>query len=168
MWPKLALGARETDFVFQEATGDYLLVELERANYRLFLKDGHPSRELNHARGQITDWKRYLEDNVSTVQRELSLTGISTNPKSLIVIGRSQSLSPEDRRKLVTIENESPKTKIMTYDDVLENAKAIVENLHGADIARCARDAAALCPVLAPTRRWRVGCARGAAHLAPR
>jgi hypothetical protein len=131
MWPKLALGAQVTDFVFQEAIGDYLLVELERATYRLFLRHGHPSRELNHARGQITDWKRYLEDNLSTVQRELGLTAISTNPKSLIVIGRSQSLTPEDRRKLVTIENESPKTKIMTYDDVLENAKAIVENLLG-------------------------------------
>jgi hypothetical protein len=131
MWPKLALGARETDFVFQEAIGDYLLVELERATYRLFLKDGHPSRELNHARGQIIDWKRYLEDNVSTVQRELGLTGISINPKSLIVIGRSHSLTSQDRRKLVTLENESPKTKIMTYDDVLENAKAIIENLLG-------------------------------------
>jgi hypothetical protein len=131
MWPKLALGARETDFIFQEAVGDYLLVELERATYRLFLKDGHPSRELNHARGQITDWKRYLEDNLSTVQRELGLIGISTNPKSLIVIGRSLSLTREDRRKLVTIENESPKTKIMTYDDVLENAKAVAENLLG-------------------------------------
>jgi hypothetical protein len=131
MWPKLALGARETDFVFQEAIGDYLLVELERATYRLFLKDGHPSRELNHAHGQITDWKRYLEDNLSTVQRELGLKGISTNPKSLIVIGRSRSLTHEDRRKLITIENESPKTKIMTYDDVLENAKAVAENLRG-------------------------------------
>jgi hypothetical protein len=40
-------------------------------------------------------------------------------------------LTPQDRRKLVTIENESPKTKIMTYDDVLENAKAIIENLLG-------------------------------------
>jgi hypothetical protein len=131
MWPKLPLGAHKTDFVFQEAIGDYVLVELERATYRLFLKDGHPSHELNHARGQITDWKRYLEDNLSTVQRELGLTGISTNPKSLIVIGRSQSLTSQDRRKLVTIENESPKTKIMTYDDVLENARAIIENLLG-------------------------------------
>jgi hypothetical protein len=130
-WPKLALGARKTDFVFREAAGDYLLVELEKSTHSLFLKDGHASRELNHARGQITDWKRYIEDNLSTVQRELGLTGISTNPNSLIVIGRSQSLTNENRRKLTTIENETQKTKIMTYDDVLENAKAVVENLLG-------------------------------------
>jgi len=131
IWPKLALGAQKTDFVFQELTGDYLLVELERSTLPLFLKNGDPSSELNHARSQIIDWKRYLEDNLSTVQRELGLSGISSNPKGLIVIGRSELLTPENRRKLSTIENESPKLKIMTYDDVYDNAKAIIENLLG-------------------------------------
>jgi hypothetical protein len=131
MWPKLPLGARETDFVFRQASGDYLLVELERSTLSLFRKDGHASAHLNHAHGQVVDWKRYLEDNLSTVQRELGLTGISSNPQSLIVIGRSQSLSSANRRKLVTIENESPKLKIMTYDDVYDNTTALVENLLG-------------------------------------
>ena len=79
----------------------------------------------------MVDWKRYIEDNLSTVQRELGLTGISSNPKSLIVIGRSNSITPENKRKLITLENESPKTKIMTYDDVLDNVKAVIENLLG-------------------------------------
>ena len=70
-------------------------------------------------------------NNLNTVQQELGLKDISTNPSSLIVIGRSQSLSSTDRRQLTTIENESPKLKIMTYDDVYENAKAVVENLLG-------------------------------------
>ena len=130
-WPKLPLGAQVTDFVFQEAARDYLLVELERSTHRLFGKNGHPLSQLNHAIDQVTDWRRYLEDNLSTVQRELDLLGISSNPKSLIVIGRSRSLNPENRRKLITIENGSPKLKIMTYDDVYENAKAVVENLLG-------------------------------------
>ena len=131
VWPKLTLGARKTDFVFLEAAGDYLLVELERSTLKLFLADGHQSHQLTHARDQILDWKRYLEDNLATVQRELGVEGISTNPNSLIVMGRSQSLTSKDRRQLTTIENESPKLKIMTYDDVYENAKAVVENLLG-------------------------------------
>src|SRR5260370_22170563 len=126
-WSKLPLGARVTDFVFQEAAGDYVLVELEKSTHRLFLADGHLSSELNHACGQITDWKRYLEDNLPTVQRELGLTGISLNPKGLVVIGRSASLKSENRRKLVTLENERPKLKIITYDDVYDTAKAVVE-----------------------------------------
>ena len=131
MWPKLSLGSYTTDFVFQEAAGDYLLVELERPDHRLFIKNGDASSKLNHAKGQILDWKRYIEDNLSTVKNELGLAGISTNPNSLIVIGRSHSLFPENIRKLVSIENQCPKVKIMTYDDVYENSKAVIENLLG-------------------------------------
>jgi hypothetical protein len=131
LWPKVPLGACVTDFIFQEAAGDYTLVEIERSTYHLFIQDGDTSRHLNHARNQVQDWKRYLEDNLSTVQRELGLAEISANPKSLIIIGRSNQMSPENRRKLVTIENESPKVKILTYDDVYANAKAVMENLLG-------------------------------------
>jgi len=129
--PKLQIGARVTDFVFQEATGDYLLVELEKPTDPLFIRTGDTSRELNHAKNQISDWRRYIEDNLSTVQRELGLPGISSNPKGLIVIGRTQSLSEGNKRKLATLENESPRTKVMTYDDVFTNAKVLIENLLG-------------------------------------
>ncbi len=131
MWPKLPLGATITDFVFRDATHEYLLVELERSTLPLFRQDGHPTADLTHAQGQIVDWKRYLEDNLQTVQRELGLTGISTNPNGLLVIGRSSSLLPRDRRKLQTMMNESPKLRIMTYDDVYDNARAVLENLLG-------------------------------------
>jgi hypothetical protein len=75
--------------------------------------------------------KRYLAENVGTVQRELGLTGISTNPRALVVVGRSSSLTEGNRRKLTAIENDRPKLKIMTYDDLLANAKATYENILG-------------------------------------
>ena len=131
MWPKLALGAKITDFVFRNASNDYVLVELERSTLKLFKQDGHPSASLTHAQSQIADWYRYLEDNLQTVQRELGLHGITPSPNGLLVIGRSHSLLPENRRKLQTMMNVSPKLKIMTYDDVYENAKAVLENLLG-------------------------------------
>jgi Domain of unknown function (DUF4263) len=131
MWPKLPFGSKISDFVFRDASLDYLLVELEKSTHTLFRNDGHPKDELNVARGQITDWKRYLEDNLRTVQDELGLSGISANPRSLVVIGRSSTLSPDNRRKLRAMENEQPKLRIMTYDDVYENAKAVIENLLG-------------------------------------
>lgn len=129
--PKVALGPHVTDFIFREATGGYLLVELERSTQPLFVQKGDTSAILNHARNQIVDWRRYIEDNLDTVQREVDLPGISANPAGLVVIGRSSSLSTQNRRKLVSMENESPKTRIMTYDDVYENAKAIASNLLG-------------------------------------
>jgi hypothetical protein len=129
--PKLQIGKKVTDFVFQDAVGDYILVELEPSTDPLFIKNGDTSSQLNHATNQILDWRRYIEDNLNTVQKELDLPGISSHPRGLIVIGRSSSLNIETRRKLVAIENESPKTKIMTYDDVFDNAKEIIDNLLG-------------------------------------
>ena len=131
MWPKLPLGATVTDFVFRDANQDYILVELERSTLPLFRQDGHATADLTHAHGQIIDWKRYLEDNLATVQRELGLDGITPNPSGLLVIGRSQSLTPKDRRKLQTMASESPKLRVMTYDDVYESTKAVFENLLG-------------------------------------
>ena len=131
IWPKLPLGATITDFVFRDANQEYILVELERSTLQLFRQDGHATADLTHAHGQILDWKRYLEDNLATVQRELGLVGITPNPNGMIVIGRSQSLLPRDRRKLQTMASESPKLRVMTYDDVYENAKAVFENLLG-------------------------------------
>ncbi|HOO90533.1 MAG TPA: DUF4263 domain-containing protein [Syntrophales bacterium] len=131
MWPKLPLEATITDFVFCDASREYILVELERSTLTLFRKDGHATADLTHAQGQILDWKRYIEDNLSTVQRELGLVDITPNPNGLIVIGRSKSLLPRDRRKIKTMASESPKLRIMTYDDVYANAKAVFENLLG-------------------------------------
>jgi hypothetical protein len=131
MWSKLPFGSTITDFVFRDATNDYLLVELERSTLPLFRRDGHASADLTHAQGQITDWKRYIEDNLPTVQRELGLSAITSNPRGLVVIGRSNALTPENRRKLQAMQNELPKLSILTYDDVYENAKAVIENLLG-------------------------------------
>lgn len=131
IWPKLAIGAHVTDFVFKEVLGDYLLVELEKSTDPLFLKNGDRSKELKHAQDQISEWKRYIADNLSTVRTELNLTDISSNPRSLIVIGRLKYLNATNRRILQTIENDSPKNRIITYDDLYENTKAIIENLLG-------------------------------------
>ena len=131
IWPKLDIGPYETDFVFQEASGDYLLVELEKSIDPLFIRSGDRSNKLKHAQDQITNWKRYITDNLSTVRQELKLTNISSNPRSLLIIGRSEGLSAENRQHLQILENDSPKNKIMTYDDLYENTKAIIENLFG-------------------------------------
>jgi hypothetical protein len=131
MWSKLALGKRATDFVFREPSGDYLLVELEQALHPLFRDDGQQRAELTHAVDQVMEWRRYLEDNLSTAQRELGLDGISSSPRCLIVMGRSASLTEGNRRKLMTLENATPRLKIMTFDDLLDNAKAAVENMLG-------------------------------------
>lgn len=130
-WSKLAFGARVSDFVFREPHNDYELVELEAPIRRLFRRDGQQREELTHAINQIADWIKYIEDNKKTVEEHLGLTGISTSPRSLVVIGRSESLTDENRRKLTTLQNQISKLRILTYDDLLAGARANLERILG-------------------------------------
>ncbi len=40
---------------------EWVLVEVEKPNMRLFNKSGDPSAELNHALEQVKSWERYFE-----------------------------------------------------------------------------------------------------------
>jgi hypothetical protein len=131
VWPKLAFGATKTDFVFREGAGEYLLVEIEAPVRSIFTKEGQPRAELTHAVNQVADWIRYIQDNLSTVQRELQLTGISPNPHALVVIGRSATLTEPHRRKLATLMSMHPSLRIITYDELLESARRAVEHVLG-------------------------------------
>lgn len=130
-WSKLAFGARVSDFVFREPYNDYELVELEAPIRPLFRKDGQQREELTHAINQIADWLKYIEDNKKIVEEDLGLTGISTSPRTLVVIGRSDSLTEENRRKLTTLQNQISKLRILTYDDLLAGARANLERILG-------------------------------------
>jgi len=120
-----------SDFVFREPVNDYELVEIEAPHRELFRKDGQQREELTHAINQITDWVQYIEDNRTLVEGELGLVGISTNPRKLVVIGRSSTLTEDNRRKLVTLQNLHGKLRILTYDDVLARARASLERILG-------------------------------------
>jgi hypothetical protein len=130
-WSKLPFGDRISDFVFRESHDDYQLVEIEAPIRQLFRKDGQQRQELTHAIDQISDWLQYIANNKTEVEIELGLNGISVNPRTLVVIGRSNGLTDANRQKLATIQNSHPKLRIMTYDDVLENARQNLERILG-------------------------------------
>jgi Domain of unknown function (DUF4263) len=130
-WSKLSFGNRDSDFVFREPHEDYLLVEIEAPIRELFRHDGQQRQELTHAINQITDWIQYITDNKQKVEQELGLTGISTNPRILVVIGRSASLTEENRRKLVSLQALQNKLQILTYDDLIARARANLERILG-------------------------------------
>mgnify|MGYP000729926405 CR=1 FL=1 len=126
--PKLALGAHITDFVIEDATSNYLLVELESPSQPLFIKTGHRSSSLTHAVGQVEDWIRYIQDNKATVERELGLPGISATPHALVVIGRGNTLNSAQRRKL---QMDQSRIEVLTYDDIRTRFSKTIENLMG-------------------------------------
>jgi hypothetical protein len=63
------------------------------------------------------------------VEDDLGLAGISTSPRALVVIGRSADLTDDNRAQ--TIQDQRPKFRIVTYDDVLATARANLERLLG-------------------------------------
>ena len=126
-WSKVPFGEHVNDFVFREPRNDYLLVEIEAPYRELFRKNGHQRHELTHAIGQIDDWLCYIQDNKPTVEIELELHGISATPRMLVVIGRSASLTERDRRKLTVMLGRHPGLTIMTYDELLDRARANFE-----------------------------------------
>src|SRR3954467_11247060 len=106
-------------------------MEIESPLRKLFREDGQQRQELTRAWNQILDWRGFLQNNLEAVRTKLGLKGISTNPKSLIVIGRSSTLAEEDRLKLTTLQNGIPNLRILTYDDLIKSAKAVAEKLFG-------------------------------------
>jgi hypothetical protein len=98
---------------------------------KLFRKNGQQREELTHAINQIMDWIQYIANNKQRVEEELGLIEISPNPRSLVVIGRSASLTEENRRKLATLQAQQNKLRILTYDDVIAAARANLERLLG-------------------------------------
>jgi hypothetical protein len=130
-WSKLRFGENVSDFVFREPHNDYQLVEIEAPHRRIFRKDGHPRHELVHAIDQISDWLRYIGDNKARVEEELGLTGISTMPRALVVIGRSASVTDANRRALAGLQADRPRLSVLTYDDLLDRARSNLEKLFG-------------------------------------
>lgn len=131
MWPKLPFGNRVSDFVFRESHNDYLLVEIEAPVRELFRRDGQQREEVTHAINQIADWIQFIADNKREVEEKMGLAGISASPRSLIVIGRSASLTDENRRKLTTLQAQHNKLRILTYDDLLASCRAHLERILG-------------------------------------
>src|SRR6185436_18431166 len=88
VWSKLPFGDKVSDFVVRRADGTYKLIEIEPADTRIFRSyDSEPSQPFNYGFQQITDWERYIRDNVHTVRAELGLADIDS-PEGMVVIGR--------------------------------------------------------------------------------
>lgn len=130
-WSKLQFGKHVSDFVIRELSNDYVLVEIEAPHRSLFRRDGHPRQELTHALGQIHDWLSYIQSHRAAVESKLGLVGISANPRGVVIIGRSSSLTPEHREKLSVMQGTHQGLRILTYDDVIAGAKANIERLFG-------------------------------------
>lgn len=128
--PKKKLGEDfVTDFVLVATTMQgptYILVELERASHKILTQELVLSGPVNHAIKQTRDWDVWLEKNKAYIQNKLP--GFET-PSYLVVIGRGDALTEEERAYLRSYNREWKNTSILTYDDVLARFRSTIANL---------------------------------------
>ena len=119
------------DFLIAEMSSigiEWYLVELESPVCPVERRDGLATQELNHAIGQVRDWRAWLRNNLDYARRPkdqsgLGLVGIDSRESGLIIIGRRHAYSSrynEFRREMIDRE----RIVIHSYDWLIDVARS--------------------------------------------
>lgn len=134
--PRKRLGAEyETDFLIaHNGTFGYSwhAVELERPQVSPCNKNGDLSASLNHAIGQIDDWRDWISRNRDYASRDaarggLGLVDIDPELPGIVIMGRGEILNDAAINRLKRLEREK-RIRVFTYDWLAKQAKEKVEN----------------------------------------
>ena len=131
VWPEKMLGNKyRVDFVVRESDGTYTATEIESPKKRLYKtgESADPFAEWTHAEQQVRDYCNFIDANRDYVEREEGLTGVH-RPRGLVIIGRRDMLTAEGKKKLAERNADNGRHKTMTFDDLLDQAKTVVERL---------------------------------------
>jgi len=115
------------DFLLEKYDGFYDILDLKLPIPSLFKKVGnklHPRREVYDGCSQIEYYIGYSNENVKKIQNEIRER--IYRPKGILVIGRTNSLEEERLRQF---NDDHPKVKIMTYDDIIHKAINILNTI---------------------------------------
>lgn len=130
---KLTLGSDyEVDFIvisYQSATLEISLIELKRANVKIFNKDKTYSKDLNKAINQITAYEEWIIKNEKKFKEELTKR-INSDSENLfdqfeiyiskyIVIGRKEEGKEKENKKRAYI-HKMQNIDILTYDRLIK------------------------------------------------
>ncbi len=127
-----------TDYVVRRINNEYILVEIENSTNKIFTKQGQITAVVTGALGQVRDFQAWIADNIAYAQRKLP--GIR-RPEGLVVIGRRKNLTEIDTKRL-SEENFSRRghIRVVTYDDLLDQGRAVHQNLLNRPVILRARD----------------------------
>ncbi len=127
-----------TDYVVRRINNEYVLVEIENSTDKVFTREGQFTTSVTKALSQVRDFQAWVADNIAYAQKKLP--GIR-RPDGLVVIGRRKDLSEIDMKRLDE-ENYSRRghTKVVTYDDLLSQARAVHQNLLNHPVVLRAKD----------------------------
>jgi hypothetical protein len=131
VWPEKMLGNKwRVDFLVRQPGNLYTAIEMESPTKRLYKtgRDIEPYAEFHHAEQQVRDYCNFIDRNRDYTEREEGLTGIY-KPNGVVVIGRRAMLSLEGAKKLEERNADSRRYTIKTYDDLIEQAEAMIRRI---------------------------------------
>ncbi len=132
--PKYRLGKEYVcDFLIEDRLAPdfkHVFVEIEPTATELFQKGKDREREfraeIHHALNQLRDWEIWIRSNIAYLRQdfpEFDQAGF------ILVIGRSNSLS-SDQRKVIMNENAMSRNRtILTYDDLASRLEELINSL---------------------------------------
>ncbi len=102
------------------------MVELERADCRLSNKNGDLSADVNHALGQIRDWRTWLENNLQFARQPKQKGGLGLHEirpayPAMIYIGRRKDITDDFNRHRNQLRDNA--VYIHTYDSIVDTAR---------------------------------------------
>ncbi|HKQ09499.1 MAG TPA: Shedu anti-phage system protein SduA domain-containing protein [Blastocatellia bacterium] len=116
----------KTDFVVRRLDNEYILVEIEKPQDSIFTAKNDFTAEFTHAFGQVIDFQEWVDSHSEYARYHMP--GISS-PRGLLVMGKRKDLSPEQSAKLKRYCINSQAITVFTYDDLIERAKTLYENI---------------------------------------
>lgn len=119
----------QADFIVQSLDGFTDLIELKRADFKLFEKDNsrncyYPSKDLSQVIGQAVHYIRVMEDHRAILKEDDDLEVLK--PRVKVVIGRSIGLEHNEKKALRLLNSSLHGIEIITYDEIMNRANKII------------------------------------------
>jgi hypothetical protein len=119
----------EADFIVESLDGFTDLVELKRADFKLFEHDSsrdcyYPSQHLSQVIGQAIHYIKVMEDHKAILKEQDELEVLK--PRVKVVIGRSNNLNTNEKKALRLLNASLHGIEIITFDEILTRAEKII------------------------------------------
>ncbi len=119
----------DTDFLVESLDGFIDLIELKKANVKLFNWDNshkcyYPTFDLSYVLGQTVHYIDRMEEYRHQLLDEDGLNVLK--PRAKIVIGRSEDMDEKERAALRRFNDTLHNIEILTYTEIIQRAEKIV------------------------------------------
>lgn len=121
----------QPDFIISYSVQHYRLVEIERPNKKTVTDQGHQRATVTQAAYQLSEWEHFLEHHSKEVEHIFPGIGSRPNRSYTLIIGRNSDIGPyKNIDDLRTQLKRAIGEEVLTYDDLLIQAKDFYENLN--------------------------------------